>query len=463
MRRSAFFWLAVLSTQAFGPYGRAATRPHYGGTLHIEWRGAVSSLDPTEPDRSPAALRLDALLFDHLVGVDDSGQPRPALAVAWQHDPAERRWYFRLRSGIRFHDGAPLSPTAAAAAVQATLKGAAVSPAADGITIQCETPCPDLPSELARAAGVIFARSPNGNISGTGPFQVARWEPGKHAVLTANENYWEGRPFLDAVEIDMGRSARDQLIDLELGRADVAEIGPGDTRRGGERGRKTWTSAPADLVALVFSASRPAEDTRVREALALSIDRAAIYNVLLQRQGEISGGLLPQWLSGYAFLFPTTPDLGRARRLAAGLPPAARSLSLSYDPAVPAARLLAERIAVNARDAGITLQVGALNPRADLRLVQAGISSLDPGRALADLSARLGLREAAEPDSGLPAAPEALYAAEKRLLEGFRVVPLFHVPEVCALSARVHTWLAPGLTRLGAWRLADVWLAESNP
>ena len=40
--------------------------------------------------------------------------------------------------------------------------------------------------------------------------------------------------------------------------------------------------------------------------------------MLLQRQGEVSGALLPQWLSGYAFLFPTATDLARARALLAG-------------------------------------------------------------------------------------------------------------------------------------------------
>ena len=70
------------------------------------------------------------------------------------------------------------------------------------------------------------------------------------------------------------------------------------------------------LLALAFSPRF--DDARVREALALAVDRTSIHRVLLQRQGEVSGSLLPQWLSGYAFLFPDSADLARARALMAG-------------------------------------------------------------------------------------------------------------------------------------------------
>ena len=86
------------------------------------------------------------------------------------------------------------------------------------------------------------------------------------------------------------------------------------SRRDGACGRQS----PVRVLALVFSPRF--DDARAREALALAVDRSAIHSVLLQRQGEVSGALLPQWLSGYAFLFPATADLGRARQLAAGAP-----------------------------------------------------------------------------------------------------------------------------------------------
>ena len=112
------------------------------------------------------------------------------------------------------------------------------------------------------------------------------------------------------------------------------------------------------MLALVFSPRF--DDARVREALALAVDRSAIHAVLLQRQGEVSGALLPQWLSGYAFLFPAAADLGRARQLASG----ARPITLGVSDA--AARPIAERIALNARDAGLAVSVTPQPANADV-------------------------------------------------------------------------------------------------
>ena len=81
----------------------------------------------------------------------------------------------------------------------------------------------------------------------------------------------------------------------------------------------------------------------ISEAVALSIDRGAIYNVLLQKQGEISGALLPLWIGGYSFLFATERDVSRARQLAS--PP--RTLAFAYDRQDAMMRAIGERIAVN--------------------------------------------------------------------------------------------------------------------
>jgi ABC-type oligopeptide transport system substrate-binding subunit len=281
-------------------------------------------------------------------------------------------------------------------------------------------------------------------------FTIARWEAGRRAVFEADENAPGGRPFLDAVEIVMGRSLRDQSNDLELGRADLVELGPAELRRQAA-GRRVWSSSPVRVLALAFAA-RPtvADDARLREALALAVDRSAIHTVLLQRQGEISGALLPQWLSGYAFLFPTATDLPRARQLATG----ARPISLAV--ADPAHRAIAERIALNARDAGLRVSVTAQPENADVRLMELRIVSADPGRALAALASALALGEPARADS-----PEQAYAAERALLDGFRVIPLIHLPDVYGVGPAVKG--APGITPLGEWRFENLWLEGARP
>jgi ABC-type transport system substrate-binding protein len=278
-------------------------------------------------------------------------------------------------------------------------------------------------------------------------FTITLWEGGRRAIYEANENAANGRPFIDSVEIQLARPLRDQSLDLELGKADIVELGPNEIRRQ-QPSRKIWQSQPVRVVALVFN--RRVEDARVREALALAVDRAAILTVLLQRLGEVSGALLPQWLSGYSFLFPASPDLARARTLAAG----AHSLSLGVS--APGLRSIADRIALNARDAGLTINVTPQSSGADIRLMEARIPSADPARALAALAAAFGLPEPQRAET-----PDALYAAERNLLEGFRVVPLFHLPEVYGVAPRVKG--GPGITPLGEWRFGDLWIESAHP
>lgn len=283
-------------------------------------------------------------------------------------------------------------------------------------------------------------------------FSITRWEAGRRAAYAADDNAPGGRPFLDAVEVELARPPRDQAIDLDVGKAEMIEIPPSEARRQ-PAGRRTWVSQPVRVLLLAFGAR--VDDPRAREALALAVDRAAIFNVLLQRQGEISGALLPQWLSGYAFVFNAASDAVKARGLAAAVPAPARSFSIGVEDAV--LRPIAERIALNARDAGLAVSLAPQAGAADARLLEVRIAAADPARALAAIAATLGL-----PAPPLRAdSPDALYNAERALLEGFRVVPLFHLADVYGVAARVKG--GPGISPLGEWRLENVWLEGGRP
>ncbi|HXM45891.1 MAG TPA: ABC transporter substrate-binding protein [Bryobacteraceae bacterium] len=442
MRLTAWLPLAVLSALAVCG---GATRPRYGGTLRVEMHAAPAALDPAAPDAAPLA----ALVFEALVRLDDAGAPQPCLALSWQHDAAAKRWQFSLRPGVRFHDGSPLTVGAAAASLQSALPGLAIAATGDAVTIRSNRSRPDLLLELAR----------NGWLA-TGPFRPTVFEPGQRATLAANDDYWDGRPFPDSIDVQLGRSLRDQLLDLDLGKADVVEVAPTDLHHAAGHGRTIWSSAAVSLIALAFAPASGHDDAaRLREALALSIDRAAMHAVLLQKQGEVTAALLPQWISGYAFVFPAAPDLPRARALAGALPPAARTLTLSYDPGMRAARSISERVAVNARDAGLTVKVSPLDPRADLRLVEVRVNSPGPAQALAGLAAALGL----PPPDESAASPAALYESERKMLEDFRVVPLFQLPVIYGAAARVHLYAPSPITRLGDWRFDNVWLSGTPP
>jgi hypothetical protein len=277
-------------------------------------------------------------------------------------------------------------------------------------------------------------------------FVLTTWEAGRRAVFTADENAPGGRPFLDSVDIQLARSLRDQSVDLELRKADVVELGLAELRR---HAAGRWSSSPVRLMALVFSPR--ITDARVREALALAVDRSAIHSVLLQKQGEISGALLPQWITGYAFVFAATVDVAKAQALVAALGPADRTLSLAVDDA--ANRSIADRIQLNARDAHLAVSIVPATANADVRLVETRIPSADAPHALASVAIAFGLSEPAPARN-----PEEQYLAERALLDGYRVIPLFHLPDVYGAGPRVQG--GPVIDQLGEWRFDSLWLED---
>src|SRR6202044_130643 len=160
---------------------------------------------------------------------------------------------------------------------------------------------------------------------------------------------------VDSSEIQMGRSAHDRVLDLELSKTDIAQIPAEFARQAADRGVRVSASQPNELLALVFLKGPAAtENARVREAIARCIDRAAIVNFILQKEGEPAGGLLPQWSSGTAFLFSTETDARGAKEISSQIPPTPK-LVLGYDSADTLEQSVAERIVVNAKEAGISL------------------------------------------------------------------------------------------------------------
>lgn len=483
MRRTSLLPLVVVSLvlgASLAPAEPAASlRPAYGGVLRMMTAARVVSLDPAVwpvpagGARAAAADRLAELALETLVRADGEGRSAPLLATAWQHDRDRRSWQFRLRRDVQFHDGSPLTPSMAAAALNSVPgRGWRAGVFGETLVIESADPIPDLLAQLALPRHGIAARARDGSLVSTGPFRIAEWVPEQRGRFVAFDQHWAGRPFLDAVEVTMGVPLRQQWTELELGRADLVELPPAEARRAAEAGARVWQSAPAELVALVASERGPSADPRLREAVARSVDRAALHEVLLGGAGETAGAVLPQWLSGYAFLLPPMPqDAERARALAAELRPArparpARGaatppVALVYDAADPMAQALAERIVVDARATGLTLEPAGRDlaaADADFRLLRWRLTAADPVRALADLAAAIG-----EPlplaDPAARGGPESLYAAERALLDSFRVVPLAHLPETWAVGARVKNWQPPLHGRsLG---LAGLWLAEA--
>src|SRR5690349_1894962 len=230
MKRIGWQWLAASSVLLVS-LTQAETRPQYGGTLHVAMRAAPTTLDPADRSQESFGGRsVTSLLFDTLVVIDDSGRAKPSLAEAWQSSRGNQRWEFRLRQGVKFADGTPLTADIAAASLRAANAGWNVSSSGTSVVIEQKVADPELPAEVALPRNAI-ARRDTGNVVGTGPFHVVDWQAGKKLTLAANEEYWRGRPFQDEIEIEMGRSFRDQMTAFELRKVDLIEVAPEQTHR----------------------------------------------------------------------------------------------------------------------------------------------------------------------------------------------------------------------------------------
>ena len=501
MRCTAWGWPAVIRRFGFAAvlyclaaHGLAlAARPQYGGVLRVEFRAASVNLNPAKWKAGSAEFatnqRLAELLFDRLVALDNYGKFQPQLATEWSHDAAAKRWQFTLRQGVKFSDGTALTPADVVAALQALLpRGVQATASGAGVLIQSAAPAGDLLELLSSGSYFIYKESGSGLLRGTGPFVLESVSAGapetdkaigdgpapqtQQLRFRVNENCWAGRPYLDAIEVTLGVSSLKALLDLQLGKADLGELSLDTLKRAQQTSLKCWSSAPLTLFALRFSSDGKLEqEHRLREAISLSVDREAMARVLLQKQADAAASFLPQWLSGYAFLFEAERNLERAKELRAKTPPAvagaAQLLRVTVDANNELSKLIAERVAVDARAAGLTLQTVRGNQHGlsdatgsksegEAQLITWRYTSLSP-RSVLDSIRSPTRRPAGEP--GVPLEADARYAWEKQMMEEKNLLPLVVVPDFAAVDARVRNWLP---SPWGEWRLADVWLEQSE-
>jgi peptide/nickel transport system substrate-binding protein len=408
----------------------ARTRPHYGGTLRVEIEG-----DPWQRPDSIARR----LVFDGLTVLDAGGIVRPALATQWESDNTNHRWQFHLRPGVHFHDGSPLTSVAVVASLNAACPSncpwTSVHAVGSSVVFTSDSPMPNLPALLAGDQFLLAltitadGKTPNGN-TGTGPFFVSGFNNGV-LTLTANDGCWQGRPFTDAVEIHVHRSIHDQWLDLGMGKADIVEV-PAEQIRQAQQQRLTLVvSPPVTLLALQLSDSGALSNPILRAAIAQAVDRGALYNVIFQKQGEVTAALLPQSLSGYAVLFPTERDLNKSHELRGGLAAPPLTLNVTGGSAM---QLAAQRIALNLHEAGFTVQVSsAPGAQAQLTLRKIPLEGADPAAALEDL-----LRAFGQNDPVADEGPVALYRIEREFLDRHTVIPLLDLPRAYATGARVR-------------------------
>jgi hypothetical protein len=128
---------------------------------------------------------------------------------------------------------------------------------------------------------------------------------------------------------------------------------------------------------------------------------------------------------------------------------------MAYDASDSLARLLVERIALNAKDAGLTLRPITANV-ADVRLVRISLAAADPWISLETFAAAEGLPKP-KVNGG---SAEDLYPAEQAALATQRLIPLFHLPATYGASTILKNWT---VRSDGSLELADAWLGSAKP
>lgn len=407
----------------------ARTRPHYGGTLHVEIAG-----DPWERPTGVARR----LVYDGLTQFDAGGGLTPALAISWEQDNNFHRWQFRLRAGVRFHDGTVLTSASVAASLASSCRSNcpwdAVKAVGPLVVFTNDAAMPNLPALLASDQFLIALNAQEGGTAtgavGTGPFQVTGFNNGV-LTLAANENCWSGRPFADVIEMRVRRPVRDQWLDLNLGRADVVEVPAEQLRVAQQQRISVLQSPPSALLALEVSDTGALANVKVRGAIAAAVDRSALYNVIFQKQGDVTATILPQRVSGYSFLFPTARDLNKAHELRGGLATGTLTMSADGDGAM---QLAAQRIALNLREAGFNVQMAPAGVQhADLMLRKFSIVGNDPSATLERILWDAGQLAPVSEQSAAD-----LYKRERSILENYRIIPLLDLPLGYGSGARVR-------------------------
>lgn len=431
----------------------ARTRPRWGGRAVIELRESSMEIDPRS-DRTSATLRqqIAPLVFESLTILGASGAVEPGLAASWTRVHATR-WAFTLRADASFSDGTAVTASQVASSLAGPLRDAKIS-AQDASTVVIDTPQPwdNLPEILSFSRFAIVKE--NGPLPiGSGSYKIADWQPGRGLVLTRNIEYDGAAPYLETIEVRFNENAGSTFA---VNGIDLDEIGLEQARSMGANSGKRSDEA-SELYVLRWNEGVRIDD-RVRKAMAATIDRSSLALPFSRDGATPASGYLPQSVSGYEFLFEQKPDIAQARALVrdAGwrLP-----LPIAYRASDAVARLIAERIAVNAREAGLNVQpLGEKDTlgtsAAVARIVRLPVTE-SPAATLFDIAASLGLASnnvLGDDDAG------RLLSVERDLLNDTRAMPLLHLPAIIWQSRRLHD-----VESASDWQLDSAWVSVGVP
>ncbi len=320
-----------------GMLGIAAAALVAGGAGAAELRVGLTaeptSIDPHYHNLTPNN-GLSRNVFDGLINPDDKQRLQPGLAVSWK-PLDDTTWEFKLRQGVRFHDGSPFTAddvlfTAERAAnvpnspssFGTYLKGKSFKKI-DDFTIQVSTerPYPLMPNDLAQinivskkaAMGATTEDYNSGKAAiGTGPFKFVEWVPGDRLVLERNDDYWGKKPEWSKVVIKPIRSGPARVAALLAGDVDFIDSVPTtDIARLKGEPKVALSQGVSNRVIYLHldhfrddspyvkavgggSIKNPLRDVRVRKAISKAINRPVIVERVMEGVAIQAGQLLPE-------------------------------------------------------------------------------------------------------------------------------------------------------------------------
>jgi peptide/nickel transport system substrate-binding protein len=353
--------------------------------MTFDW-SATLIIDPARIVNNSDLLHVNAA-YEPLVVFDNSFVVTPWLAESYERSEDGREWTFTLRDGVTFHDGSPLTSADVVYTYQRLLDPATASPAAselsmltaegiraegsDRVVFSTATPTAQLPLLLATKYAPIVregatAESLAAGSNGTGPFVIADFKAdAPRTILQANPAYWQaGKPGAPCLELSGVADPITRASAIQSGEADILIAADPTTLPilQADPGIQLLEAQGALLMSMVMMIDTPPfDDVRVRQALKLVVDRAAMVQ-LVALGFAIPGNdnPVPPTSPLAISATPTGQDIDRARAL---LAEAGYAEGLKVDlwtgatDLVPGMNVMVQAYKEMAAQAGITVEV----------------------------------------------------------------------------------------------------------
>src|SRR5258706_14234208 len=293
-----------------------------GGTLTVVRPTDPVSLDPNLDTTAPGAWVYFNML-EGLLTLDEKMQVKPALATSYEvMSPTKVR--FKLRPGVKFHDGTPLNAAAVKFTFERALRGnpparwaslagpLAGAEVVDDLTVDVTTRepygpilrtlamyCTGIVSPTAvQKMGEGFSRAP----VGTGPFRFVEWKTNTHVIIERNPDYWGDKALLDRVIFKVVPEEGARMIALQTGDADMV-LFPSPAQLPALRKDPKFSVHETTGIRVVFAGFHagmpPLDDVRVRQALLHAVDRKSIVENIMEASAGPPIGVLDPGGVGY--------------------------------------------------------------------------------------------------------------------------------------------------------------------